>query len=268
MTTPATPVRSGKDWLPEWDPEATNWDSGRAWKTLSVTTFALTLGFITWFLASAIAPKLNSVGFDLSEAQLYWLIAMPGLAGGSLRLVWTFLPPIMGTRKLVTLTSGLFLIPLLGWALAVQNPNTPFAVLLILGGLAGLGGGAFSGFMPSTSYFFPRSKQGLQHGAHCAGAAQGDTRPEVRADQWRRRIPHDSDVDQVVRGRLGARATAQQRRGLDDDEDGQARAVLGTELPRPGPADHNALARGPACVASWCWLRLGHQPGQGRHSLA
>ncbi len=164
MTTPATPVRSGKDWLPEWDPEATNWDSGRAWKTLSVTTFALTLGFITWFLASAIAPKLNSVGFDLSEAQLYWLIAMPGLAGGSLRLVWTFLPPIMGTRKLVTLTSGLFLIPLLGWALAVQNPNTPFAVLLILGGLAGLGGGAFSGFMPSTSYFFPRSKQGVALG--------------------------------------------------------------------------------------------------------
>ena len=55
-----------------------DWDSGRAWKTLWVTTFALTLAFITWFLASAIAPKLNSIGFDLSEGQLYWLIAMPG----------------------------------------------------------------------------------------------------------------------------------------------------------------------------------------------
>ena len=164
MTTPTTPIPSGKDWLPEWDPEAENWDSGRSWKTLWVTTFSLTLAFITWFLASAIAPKLNSVGFDLSEAQLYWLIAMPGLAGGSLRLVWTFLPPIIGTRKLVTLTSGLFLIPLTGWALAVQNPDTPFTVLLILGGLAGLGGGAFSGFMPSTSYFFPRSKQGTALG--------------------------------------------------------------------------------------------------------
>ncbi len=113
---------------------------------------------------SAIAPKLNSIGFNLSEGQLYWLIAMPGLAGGTLRLIWTFLPPIMGTRKLVTLTTALFLIPLIGWALAVQNPETPYAVLLLLGILAGIGGGAFSGFMPSTSYFFPRSKQGTALG--------------------------------------------------------------------------------------------------------
>jgi MFS transporter, NNP family, nitrate/nitrite transporter len=163
MTTDAPAVRTGKDWLPSWDPENA-WDSGRAWKTLWVTTYALTLGFITWFLASAIAPKLTSIGFDLTQGQLYWLIAMPGLAGGTLRLIWTFLPPIMGTRKLVTYTTALFVIPLIGWGLAVQNPDTPYAVLLLLGALAGIGGGAFSGFMPSTSYFFPRSKQGTALG--------------------------------------------------------------------------------------------------------
>ncbi|MEI6361822.1 MAG: MFS transporter [Actinomycetes bacterium] len=159
-----TSQRKGSDWLPAWDPESADWDSGRAWKTLWVTTYALSLGFITWFLASAIAPKLNSIGFDLSQGQLYWLIAMPGLAGGTLRLIWTFLPPIVGTRKLVTLTTALFLIPLIGWGLAVQNPATPYSVLLLLGALAGIGGGAFSGFMPSTSYFFPRSKQGTALG--------------------------------------------------------------------------------------------------------
>ena len=164
MSTTSTP-RKGSDWLPAWDPEdQATWDSGRAWKTLWVTTFSLTLAFITWFLASAIAPKLNSIGFDLSSSQLYWLVAMPGLAGGTLRLVWTFLPPIIGTRKLVTYTTALFVFPLIGWGLAVQNPDTPFAVLLLLGALAGLGGGAFSGFMPSTSYFFPRSKQGTALG--------------------------------------------------------------------------------------------------------
>jgi MFS transporter, NNP family, nitrate/nitrite transporter len=163
MTTDAPVVRTGKDWLPSWDPEGA-WDSGRAWKTLWVTTYALTLGFITWFLASAIAPKLTSIGFDLSQGQLYWLIAMPGLAGGTLRLIWTFLPPIIGTRRLVTYTTALFVIPLIGWGLAVQNPDTPFGVLLLLGALAGIGGGAFSGFMPSTSYFFPRAKQGTALG--------------------------------------------------------------------------------------------------------
>ena len=35
---------------------------------------------------------------------------------------------------------------------------------MVLAFLAGIGGGAFSGFMPSTSYFFPRSKQGTALG--------------------------------------------------------------------------------------------------------
>lgn len=166
MSTPVAPkVRKGRDWLDNWSPEdPQQWDSGRAWKTLWITTFNLTLCFATWFLVSALAPKLNNIGFELSKSQLYWLVAMPGLAGGTLRLIWTFLPPIMGTRKLVTITSALLVLPAVGWGLAVQNPETPYAVLMFLAALAGIGGGAFSGFMPSTSYFFPKSKQGTALG--------------------------------------------------------------------------------------------------------
>jgi NNP family nitrate/nitrite transporter-like MFS transporter len=163
--TTSAPKRTGGDWLDTWDPEnAQTWDSGRAWKTLWITTFNLTLAFVTWFLVSALAPILNSIGFDLSKGQLYWLAAMPGLAGGSLRLVWMFLPPILGTRKLVWLSSALMLLPLIGWGLAVQNPDTSFVVLLVLAAMAGVGGGVFSGFMPSTSYFFPKAKQGTALG--------------------------------------------------------------------------------------------------------
>ena len=164
-TAPEAPVRRGADWLESWTPENPDtWDSGRAWKTLWVTTFNLTLAFATWFLVSALAPKLNNIGYDLSKGQLYWLVAIPGLAGGTLRLIWTFLPPIMGTRKLVTITSALLVLPAIGWGLAVQNPDTPYAMLLFLAALAGIGGGAFSGFMPSTSYFFPKAKQGTALG--------------------------------------------------------------------------------------------------------
>jgi len=60
--------------------------------------------------------------------------------------------------------ASVWLVPLIGWGLAVQNPETPYGVLLLLGALAGIGGGAFSGFMPSTSYFFPRAKQGTALG--------------------------------------------------------------------------------------------------------
>lgn len=162
MTT-TTAARTGNDWIETWDPES-SWEAKRAWKTLWVTTFCLTLGFITWFLVSALASKLNNIGFHLSTSELYWLTAMPGLAGGLLRLVWTVLPPVLGTRKLVTFTTLLLLAPAIGWGIAVQHPETSFGVLLGLAALAGIGGGAFSGFMPSTSFFFPKSKQGLALG--------------------------------------------------------------------------------------------------------
>lgn len=163
MTT-ETDTRRGGEWLSDWDPESESWDSRLAWRTLGITTFGLLLAFATWFLASALAPQLVNLGFDISKEQLYWLTAMPGLAGGTLRLVWMFLPPVMGTRRLVTLTMLLLLIPLVGWGLAVQNPDTTYTTFMILAVLSGIGGGAFSGFMPSTSYFFPRRRQGTALG--------------------------------------------------------------------------------------------------------
>ncbi|MGJ7440368.1 MFS transporter [Aquipuribacter sp. MA13-6] len=159
------PARTGKEWLQGWDPEnEETWDKALAWRTLSITTFTLTLAFVSWFIASALAPRLSNLGFDLTQNQLYWLVAVPGLSAGLLRLAWMVLPPIVGTRRLVSLTTLLLLIPLVGWGIAVQNPDTSYAWLLTLSFLSGIGGGAFSGFMPSTSYFFPRRLQGTAMG--------------------------------------------------------------------------------------------------------
>lgn len=163
MTTETT--RRGGEWLDSWDPEdERSWDSGLAWRTLWITTFCLTLCFIAWFLPSAIIPKLTGLGYELSKSQLYWMAAMPGLSAGLLRLVWMVLPPIMGTRKMVALTTLLLIASTLGWGVRVQNPTAPYWELMVLAFLAGIGGGAFSGFMPSTSYFFPKSKQGTALG--------------------------------------------------------------------------------------------------------
>ena len=153
------------EWLESWDPEnEQTWDKRLAWLTLWITTFNLTLCFASWFLASAIAPKLTNLGFPFSDNQLYWLVALPGLAGGLLRLVWMVLPPILGTRKLVTLTTLLLLFSVLGWGIRVQDPTAPFWELMCLAFVTGIGGGAFSGFMPSTSYFFPKRLQGTALG--------------------------------------------------------------------------------------------------------
>lgn len=160
MSTIDTSQRVLHGWDPE-DPE--KWDSGIAWRTLWISTIALFFGFVTWYLVAAIAPHLNEAGFNLSASQLYWLTAISGLAAGIFRLIWMFLPPVMGTRKLVTFSTLLFLIPLLGWFFAVRN-DTPYSVLLLLAFMTGIGGGVFSGFMPSTGYFFPKSKSGTALG--------------------------------------------------------------------------------------------------------
>src|SRR5690606_13766098 len=98
--------------------DETTWDSKLAWRTLSVTTFTMILAFAAWFLVSAIAPRLNDIraeGVDLlTKEQLYWLVAIPGLSGGILRLVFMFLPPIMGSRVLVAFSGSLLVLPLIG----------------------------------------------------------------------------------------------------------------------------------------------------------
>lgn len=129
-------------------------------RTLVVTTFNLLLAFAVWFVVSAMISRLGKIGFQFTTAQTYWLVAMPGLAAGTLRLVHMFLTPIFGTRRVVSIATATLLIPLAGWYFAIQNTSTPYWVFVVLAFLAGLGGGNFSSFMPSTSLFYPKRKLG------------------------------------------------------------------------------------------------------------
>ncbi len=155
-------------WLKKWEPEdAQFWEeTGKkiAWRTLTITTLALVLSFTTWFLMSALVVRLPNVGFNYTDMQLFWLAAMPGLAGGTLRILNTFLIPVFGTRHVVTISTLLKLFPIIGIGLAVLNPQTPFWLFMILALSAGLGGGDFSSYMPSTSMFFPKRLQGTALG--------------------------------------------------------------------------------------------------------
>ncbi|HAB52771.1 MAG TPA: MFS transporter, partial [Ignavibacteriales bacterium] len=135
-----------------------------AWRTLTITTFALILSFATWFMMSAIVVRLPQIGFKFGTMELFWLTAMPGLAGGTLRIIHTFLIPIFGTRNVITFSTVLKLIPCIGLGFAILNPQTPFWIFLLLSLSAGFGGGDFSSFMPSTSIFFPKRFQGTALG--------------------------------------------------------------------------------------------------------
>lgn len=155
-------------WLTKWDPEDNLlWESSGkkiAWRTLTITTITLMFSFATWFMMSAIVVKLPSIGFKFSSNQLFWLAAMPGLAGGTLRIVHTFLLPIYGTRHVITFATLIKLIPCIGIGLAVMNPSTPFWVFMVLAFTCGFGGGDFSSYMPSTNLFFPKRLKGTALG--------------------------------------------------------------------------------------------------------
>jgi len=155
-------------WLNQWEPENEQfWEAqGKtiAWKTLWVTTISLTLSFATWFMVSAIVVKLPGIGFKFTTEQLFWLAAMPGLAGGTLRIIHTFLLPIYGTRHVITFATLIKLIPCFGLGLAVIDLNTPFWVFMVLAFTAGFGGGDFSSYMPSTNLFFPKRLKGTALG--------------------------------------------------------------------------------------------------------
>lgn len=166
--------RTGGEWLDTWTPEDVEFwkraGSRIAWRTLILTTMTLVLSFSTWFLISALAVSLTGIGVKFSEDPkendrlIYWLVAMPGLAGGTLRILHTFLIPIFGTRKVVSISTLLKVIPCLGIGWAVMTPGTPYWVYMILALLLGMGGGDFSSYMPSTSLFFPKRLQGTALG--------------------------------------------------------------------------------------------------------
>ncbi len=154
--------------LTQWEPEnATFWETkGKpiAWRTLTITTISLVLSFTTWFMMSAVVVRLPGIGFTFDTMQLFWLAAMPGLAGGSLRILHTFLIPIFGTRNVIMYTNALKLLPVIGIGFAVMNPATPWWMFMVLAFAAGFGGGDFSSYMPSTSLFFPKRLQGTALG--------------------------------------------------------------------------------------------------------
>ena len=168
MTTPSNISTTSSNLLADWRPEDHSfWEStGQriAWKTLAITTLSLLLSFCTWFLMSVLVVRLPGVGFKFDEDQRFWLLAMPGLAAGLLRLLNMFLIPIFGTRKVVTIATLIKILPCVGIGMAVMTPGTPYWIFLVLAFLLGLGGGDFSSFMPSTSVFFPKRLQGTALG--------------------------------------------------------------------------------------------------------
>lgn len=149
-----------EDWRPE---DAQFWDEkGRnvARRNLWISIPALLLAFSVWMVWSMVVARLPAIGFAFEPEKLFWLAALPALSGATLRIFYGFMVPIFGGRLWTTLSTASLLLPAIGIGYAVQNPETPYFIFLVLALLCGLGGANFASSMANIGYFFPKAEKG------------------------------------------------------------------------------------------------------------
>ena len=165
-----------EDWRPE-DPAF--WaEKGRAVarRNLWISIPALLLAFSVWMVWSMVVAKLPLIGFAFTPEQLFWLAALPALSGATLRIFYGFMVPIFGGRLWTTLSTASLMLPAIGIGYAVQNPETPYFIFLVLALLCGLGGANFASSHGEHRLLLPEGRKGQR-----AGAERGPGQP------WRQR---------------------------------------------------------------------------------
>jgi NNP family nitrate/nitrite transporter-like MFS transporter len=164
-------------WIEKWNPEDREfWErEGRrvARKNLVFSIFAEFLGFSVWQLFSIVGALLPFIGFEFGPNRLFWLVALPGLVGATMRWPYTLAVQVFGGRNWTVVSTLLLLIPTVMLGVAVMNPETPYWVFAVAAAAGGFGGGNFSSSMTNINYFFPNDKKGSALGINAAGGNIG-----------------------------------------------------------------------------------------------
>lgn len=151
-----------------WEPETPSFwqQTGKATagRNLWISIPALLLAFAVWMVWSVVVVNLPNIGFTYSNNQLFWLTALPGLSGATLRIFYSFMVPIFGGRRWTAISTGSLLIPAIGIGFAVQDVNTGYPTMLVLALLCGFGGGNFASSMANISFFYPKASKGFALG--------------------------------------------------------------------------------------------------------
>src|SRR3989337_2076794 len=154
--------------LTRWDPEdPVFWETrGRdiANRNLWISIPSLSLAFAVWMVWSVVVVDLPHVGFSFSTEELFWLAALPGLCGATLRIFYSFMVPIFGGRRWTAISTASLLLPAIGIGLVVKDPGTSYSTFGILALLCGFGGGNFASSMANINFFFPTAQKGMALG--------------------------------------------------------------------------------------------------------
>ncbi|WP_329442552.1 nitrate/nitrite transporter [Streptomyces canus] len=173
-TAPAPPSRGGR-WIQQWDPEdETFWkETGEkvAKRNLLFSVLSEHIGFSIWTLWSVLVLFMGPE-YGLTPADKFMLTSMVTLVGAVVRVPYTFAVAIFGGRNWTIISASLLLIPSVA-AFAVMKPGTSFSTFMVVGLLAGIGGGNFASSMTNINAFFPLKKKGWALGLNAGGGNIG-----------------------------------------------------------------------------------------------
>jgi NNP family nitrate/nitrite transporter-like MFS transporter len=167
-----------RTWLTGWDPEnedAWHRDGHRvARRNLILSVLSEHIGFSVWTLWSVLVlfmtPQTQLV---FAPGEKFLLVATPTVVGALLRLPYSYAVTRFGGRDWTVFSTLLLLVPATLALYFVRQPGTPLWVFLLIGALAGVGGGTFASSMTNITAFFPQRHQGWALGLNAGGGNLG-----------------------------------------------------------------------------------------------
>jgi len=167
------------DWRPE---DNAFWEqTGRriAYRNLWISVPALLCGFAVWGMWGIITVQMLNLGFPFTQAELFTLTAISGIAGATMRIPASFLIRLAGGRNTIFLTTAMLLAPAIGTGIALQHKEWPLWAFQLMALWSGVGGGNFASSMSNISTFFPKRLQGTALGLNAGIGNFGVTTMQI-----------------------------------------------------------------------------------------
>jgi MFS transporter, NNP family, nitrate/nitrite transporter len=167
------------DWRPE---DSAFWEStGKriAYRNLLLSVPALLCGFAVWGMWGIITVQMLNLGFPFTQAELFTLTAIAGIAGATMRIPASFLIRLAGGRNTIFLTTAMLLAPAIGTGIVLQHKDWPLWAFQLMALWSGVGGGNFASSMSNISTFFPKRLQGTALGINAGVGNFGVTTMQI-----------------------------------------------------------------------------------------
>jgi MFS transporter, NNP family, nitrate/nitrite transporter len=143
-----------------------------ALRNLTFSVLSEHIGFSIWTIWSVLVLFMSPEAYGLDPADKFLLTSVPALVGSVLRLPYTFAVARFGGRNWTILSALLLLVPTIA-AAVVLEPGVSLPTLLVVAGLAGVGGGNFASSMANINSFYPDRHKGWALGLNAGGGNLG-----------------------------------------------------------------------------------------------